>query len=89
MVIGISFAFAWLRLKSGSVWPAVVLHASHNLFIQGILTPLTEPTALTPYVLDEFGVGLALAGIVVALLFWRRRGELLARDPHTVAEAVV
>jgi membrane protease YdiL (CAAX protease family) len=31
LVIGISFAFAWLRLKSGSVWPTVLLHASHNV----------------------------------------------------------
>ncbi|MBE0685274.1 MAG: CPBP family intramembrane metalloprotease, partial [Anaerolineaceae bacterium] len=41
MVLGISFAFAWLRLKSGSLWTAAILHASHNLFIQAIFTPLT------------------------------------------------
>ena len=76
MVIGMSFAFAWLRLKSGSLWTAVILHASHNLFIQGIFTPLTEDTGLTPYVIDEFGVGLALAAIVVAYLFWRKRDDL-------------
>jgi membrane protease YdiL (CAAX protease family) len=41
LVIAISGAFAWLRLKSGSLWPAATLHASHNLFIQGIFDPLT------------------------------------------------
>jgi len=30
-VTGISFAFAWLRLKSGSVWTAALLHGSHNV----------------------------------------------------------
>jgi membrane protease YdiL (CAAX protease family) len=76
MVIGISFAFAWLRLKSGSLWTAVLLHASHNLFIQALFTPLTGKTNLTPYVIGEFGLGLALVALMVAYLFWRKRGEL-------------
>jgi len=77
LVIGSSFVYAWLRLKSNSLWPAVLLHASHNLFIQGIFTPLTGETALTPYVIDEFGVGLALAGIVLGVIFWRKGRDVL------------
>ncbi len=79
MIIGTSFAFAWLRLRSGSLWPAVLLHASHNLFIQAIFTPLTGTTRFTPYVIGEFGLGLALVVLPVAYLFWRKRGELPAR----------
>lgn len=75
-VIGMSFAFAWLRLKSGSVWATVLLHVSHNISIQAIFTPLTGATALTPYVIDEFGLGLALAGMLVGWLFWRGRAAL-------------
>ncbi|MDX9864655.1 MAG: CPBP family glutamic-type intramembrane protease [Anaerolineaceae bacterium] len=41
LVVGISTVFAWLRLQSGSLWPAAVLHASHNLFVQAIFTSLT------------------------------------------------
>ena len=58
MVLGISFAFAWLRLKSGSLWTAAILHASHNLFVQAIFTPLTLQKKITPYIIDEFGIGL-------------------------------
>lgn len=76
MVIGISFAFAWLRLKSGSLWTAALLHAMHNVFIQAIFTPLTAQNEITPYIIDEFGVGLALAGIVVALIYWSKRKAL-------------
>lgn len=76
MVIGISFAFAWLRLKSGSLWTAAVLHAMHNVFIQTIFTPLTAQNDITPYIIDEFGIGLALAAVVVALIFWSKRKEL-------------
>ena len=44
----------------------MLLHASHNIAIQAIFTPLTGATAFTPYVIDEFGLGLALAGNVFA-----------------------
>ena len=33
MVVAMSFIFAWMRLKSGSLWTGVLLHASHNLFV--------------------------------------------------------
>jgi membrane protease YdiL (CAAX protease family) len=76
VVTAASFGFAWLRLKSGSVWTAVLLHASHNLFLQEIFDPLTVDTGITHYVTTEFGVGMALAYTAVAWYFWRRRGEL-------------
>lgn len=76
MVLGISSPFAWLTLKSGSLWPAAVLHASHNLFIQGIFDPLTGEAGWTAYLTGEFGLGLALAGLVTAWVFWRRRDAL-------------
>jgi membrane protease YdiL (CAAX protease family) len=76
MVVAVSFVIAWLRLKSGSLWTAVILHASHNLFVQGIFDPLTKDRGITKYVTTEFGVGLALAYSAVAWYFWRRRGEL-------------
>jgi membrane protease YdiL (CAAX protease family) len=81
MVLGLSFAFAWLRLKSGSLWTAVLLHASHNLFIQTIFTPLTQDSGATRYWIDEFGIGLALAAVAVAFFFWRRRHELPQAAP--------
>ena len=42
------------RMKSGSLWTGVILHASHNLFIQAILTPLTIDNGKTMYYIDEF-----------------------------------
>src|SRR5437016_3041241 len=39
-VVSDSFIMAWLTLRARSLWPAAILHASHNLFIQSILTPL-------------------------------------------------
>jgi uncharacterized protein len=73
MVTGMNFVFSWLRAQSGSFWPAAVLHASHNLFVQSLFTPLTSQTKVTPYIIDEFGIGLALIGILLALIFFEKK----------------
>ncbi|MGZ5538132.1 MAG: CPBP family intramembrane glutamic endopeptidase [Chthoniobacterales bacterium] len=75
-VIAESFIFAWLTLRSGSLWPAALLHGSHNLWIQSILTPLTSDTGPTKYLIDEFGIGLVIATMIGAIIVWRKRGEL-------------
>jgi uncharacterized protein len=80
MVVSISFVFAWLRLKSGSLWTAALLHASHNLFVQGIFDNLMRNTGRTLWYTTEFGAALALAGFAFAVYFWTRRGEVEAVD---------
>ncbi len=81
MVISISFVFAWMRLKSGSLWTGAMLHASHNLFVQAIFTPLTRNTGTTAWYIDEFGAVLPAIAIVFAIYFWRRRHELPLSEP--------
>jgi uncharacterized protein len=76
MVIALSFIFAWMRLKSGSLWTGAMLHASHNLFVQGIFTPLTRNAGKTAWYIDEFGAVLPAVIVVFAICFWRRRREL-------------
>jgi uncharacterized protein len=76
MVVAISFVFAWMRLKSGSLWTGAMLHASHNLYVQGIFTPLTRNTGKTAWYIDEFGAALPLVAVAFAVYFWRRRKEL-------------
>jgi membrane protease YdiL (CAAX protease family) len=76
MVFALSFIFAWLRLKSGSLWTGAILHASHNLFVQQIFDGMTVDRGITEYVTTEFGIGLAVVYTVVAWYFWRRRGEV-------------
>ncbi len=76
MVIAMAFVMGWLRLKSGSLWPCAMLHASHNLFIQAILDRMTAPAGKALYVTTEFGFGLVLTIGAFAFYFWRRRREL-------------
>jgi uncharacterized protein len=86
LVFGASFIFAWMRLKSGSLWTGAILHASHNLYIQAIFTPLTRNTGKTAWFIDEFGAVLPVVVAAFAIYFWSRRKELLvgpeARSTH-------
>lgn len=79
MVMAMSFVMAWFRLKSGSVWPAAIMHGAHNLWIQQIFTPLTGPRGLpTAYAIDEFGYMLVITIGVVAIFLWLRRDRAIA-----------
>lgn len=71
-----SFVIGWLRLRTRSVWPCAVLHASHNTFVQGSFAPLTADTGVSRYVTTEFGAGLAIVIAVTGYLFWARRAHL-------------
>lgn len=84
MVIAMSFIYAWMRLKSGSVWTGVFLHASHNLFIQSIFTPLTLQTDKTKWFIDEFGAALPVICVLLAIVFWTRRKQL--RNPAVTSQ---
>jgi uncharacterized protein len=72
----VGFAWTWMRLKSGSLWPCVVLHAAHNTFIQRFFDPMTVYDQRTPYVAGEFGAALGVTAVVVAAYFWVRRREV-------------
>lgn len=74
-VVTINFLWTWLRLKSGSIWPCVILHAAHNTFFQRFFDPLTVYDKKTPYVASEFGAALTVVSVCVAVyLSLKRRG---------------
>jgi membrane protease YdiL (CAAX protease family) len=78
MIVGISFALSWVRLKSGSLWTAAIFHGSHNCYVQAVYDPLTVNSGITPYIIGEFGAALAVAGLIVAFIFWRKRAAVEA-----------
>jgi|SRR6185312_6651555 len=76
MIVSLSFIVAWLRLKSGSLWTAAVMHASHNLFVQTVFDSMMRDTGKTLWYTTEFGAGLALVTTCFAGYFWTRRAEV-------------
>jgi hypothetical protein len=76
VAVAIRFAQAWLRLKTDSVWPPIFLHASHNLWMQSIFTPLTTEKEYTKWIAGDLGLAFVVVAAVVAVVFWLKRGEL-------------
>ncbi len=70
-LVSMSVIMTYFTFKSGSVWPAVIFHSSHNIYIQKIFTPITIKTENTNFWLDEFGILIPVAVTLFALYFWR------------------
>ncbi|QAY75842.1 CPBP family intramembrane glutamic endopeptidase [Sphingosinicella sp. BN140058] len=72
MLLPLCAFMAWLRLRSGSVWPCVLAHGAHNSFAQEMWPSAVVPDALTPWLVGEFGaltplVALLAVGALVTL----------------------
>ncbi|TCK69761.1 membrane protease YdiL (CAAX protease family) [Acidipila rosea] len=74
-VIAMAYIMGYLRLRSGSIWPCVLVHATHNTFVQGIYDQLTAPVGVSKYITSEFGAGLALSIVIAAVI-------LVSNDRH-------
>lgn len=69
-IVAVSYLLARLRLESGSVWPAVLLHASWNATIQGVFDASTKGGALW---VGESGILVAMANLFLVRLLVRGR----------------
>ena len=68
MIVGLAVIMAWITVKSGSFWPAAMLHATHNLFVQGVFDSATVTNNSSAYWTGEFGAGLAISMAIAAAL---------------------
>lgn len=71
VLMAVSIVLGWLRLKTGSIWPGVIVHGSHNSYTLSFFNDHTLPTGSAPYIAGEVGVGLVVAWVIVALISWR------------------
>lgn len=82
---------AYLRLKSGSVWTAVIYHMSLNVFLQKVFTPLTVQNEHSAWYVDEFGAVSAVITFIVAvfvLIKGHRQFDRLKEGGHPVSSQV-
>ncbi len=79
LIITTSIFIGWNQARSQSIWPAVVFHAAHNLWIIGIYPAFFKETKLTPYLVGESGVFLVVAYLVSVLLILRKKSAKKAR----------
>ena len=71
-----SVVMAYLRLKTGSLWTAVIFHMSSNVFIQKFYAKVTLENDYTVWMGDEFGLVPGLVMLIVAVVFYRKLGTI-------------
>ncbi|MEV6559446.1 CPBP family intramembrane glutamic endopeptidase [Nocardia sp. NPDC051756] len=76
----VSYVFARLRLDTGSIWPAVVLHASWNSVIQSVFDPHTSGSQAWLW-LGEQGVLTLAANVIGVVLLYRLSGRSPRQSP--------
>jgi len=72
-VVAGTFFYGYLRLASGSIWPASIAHATHNT-ISGMITVFSvtsAPLLVNGYLLGEFGIVITAAAAIAAALVSR------------------
>ena len=80
MTMSAGVVAAWLRLKSGSIWPCFVMHAVHNAMIQKFFDRVTINSGHTTYFTTEFGAGLALFYLLIAAFLMAVSSSQFPRD---------
>jgi membrane protease YdiL (CAAX protease family) len=83
MIIATGTMAAWLRLKTGSVWPAAVFHACHNAVIQWLFDSMTVETGRAAWFAGEFGIALAVVSALFSIPLFREaaRRRFGPREP--------
>jgi membrane protease YdiL (CAAX protease family) len=84
LITAMGISMAWLRLRSGSLWTAVIFHAVHNAVIQQYLNRMSDPSGSASYFVDEVGAAMLPFAWLMALYFWSRRAEV--EHPATHAD---
>lgn len=83
MIVATGSMAAWLRLKTGSVWPAAMLHACHNAVIQWLFDSMTVEGGKAAWFAGEFGMALAITSVLFAIPIWRN-GTFSFKKPLAV-----
>ncbi|MBV9259290.1 MAG: CPBP family intramembrane metalloprotease [Ktedonobacteraceae bacterium] len=86
-VLGYVYIISWVRLYSGSVWPAALAHAAFNIVYNDTFGAATKGGT---YLLGETGLVSGIVMIVIAVLlyrFWPIRQPLL--NPQQLLEDAV
>lgn len=82
LVVSTGIILAWLRMKSNSLWPVAVFHATHNGVIQMFFDRITIENDYTKYFTGEFGIALALSATAMAIYFYKRSGGIELQSSH-------
>jgi membrane protease YdiL (CAAX protease family) len=83
-IVAASFIFGYLRIYTGSTWPASIAHAVHNAAwsVLAMLTATSSPALVNLYLVGDYGI-LILIGTVIGAIwvgYYLRSGMNKARS---------
>src|SRR5215203_3015038 len=89
-IVAASFLFGYLRIYTGSTWPASIAHSVHNAAwaVLGALTVTSSPVLVNLYLVGDYGI-LILIGVVVGAIgvgYFLRSGMNQAQEAGAVPE---
>lgn len=85
MVMCSAVVMGWLRVRSGSIWPCVIVHATHNAAIQLFFDHITAQRAYTAWFIGEFGCAMLLPLALMAWYSMRDLGRSEVQHPARMA----
>jgi membrane protease YdiL (CAAX protease family) len=91
-IVAASFLFGYLRIYTGSTWPASIAHSVHNAAwgVLGALTVTSYPVLVNLYLVGDYGI-LILVGTVLGAIwagYYLRSGMNRAQEAVAVAPEV-
>jgi uncharacterized protein len=79
IIVGCTF-YTYLRLKSESVWPTVILHGTYNTIVQDFLAPLIKNNHITNWIFGEFGFGEIILSCLMLIVFWKDISQFIKEE---------
>jgi hypothetical protein len=72
-IVGASFIFGYLRIYTGSVWPASIGHSVHNAAWSALaaFTVTSSPLLVNVYLVGDFGILILIGAVIGAVLVSR------------------
>jgi len=91
-IVAGSFFYGYMRIYTGSTWPASIAHAAHNTAwtTLGAFTVTSSPVLVNLYLVGDYGI-LILIGVVIGaiwLSYYLRSGMDRAQEAGAVAPEV-
>ena len=91
-IVAASFFFGYMRIYTGSIWPASIAHAVHNAAWDslGVFTLTSYPVLVNLYLVGDYGI-LILIGVAIGaiwLSYYLKSGMDRAQEAGAVVPEV-
>jgi uncharacterized protein len=89
-IVAASFLIGYLRIYTGSVWPASIAHSVHNA-AWGTLAAFTAtsyPLIVNKYLVGDYGILILIGGVIASIWVGRRLMRNMRSGPQEPRQSV-